>query len=41
MKPLLTDEVFIESEVSAAIHKKPQNEAMTQGLLAKVLDNIA
>ena len=41
IKSLLADEVFIESEVSAAIHKKPQNEAMTQGLLAKVLDSIA
>ena len=41
IKPLLADEIFIQSEVSAAIHKKPQNEAMTQGLLAKVLDSIA
>ncbi len=41
IKPLLAAEFFIESEVSAAIHKKPQNEAMTQGLLAKVLDSIA
>ena len=41
IKPLLAAEIFIESEVSAAIHKKPQNEAMTQGLLAKVLDSIA
>ena len=41
IKPLLAAEIYIESEVSAAIHKKPQNEAMTQGLLAKVLDSIA
>ncbi|MCP4334341.1 MAG: LysR family transcriptional regulator [Gammaproteobacteria bacterium] len=41
IKPLLAAEIFIESEVSAAIHKKPQNEAMTEGLLAKVLDSIA
>ncbi|MCP4767884.1 MAG: LysR family transcriptional regulator [Gammaproteobacteria bacterium] len=41
IKPLLAAEIFIESEVSAAIHKKPQNEAMTQGLLVKVLDSIA
>ncbi len=41
MKPLLADEIFIASEVSAAVHKKPLNEAITQGLLAKVLDNIA
>lgn len=41
MKPLLADEFFIESEISAVIHKKPQNEAKTQGLLAKVLDSIA
>lgn len=40
LKPLLEDEVFIDSEVSAVIHKKPQNQAMGHGLLASLIDTI-
>ena len=40
LKPLLEEEVFIDSEVSAVIHKKPQNLAMAQGLLSSLTDMI-
>ena len=40
MKPLLADEIYIDSVVSAAVHKQPQNETMTRGLLDSLVDNI-
>lgn len=40
LKSLLSGKVFIDSEVSAAIHKNPQNEVMTQGLLTSILETI-
>jgi DNA-binding transcriptional LysR family regulator len=40
LKALLEDDVFIDSEVSAVIHKNPQNQAMTHGLLASLIDTI-
>ena len=41
LKSLLEDKVFIDSEVSAVIHKIPQNQAMTHVLLASLIDTIA
>lgn len=40
LKSLLEDEVFIDSEIFAVIHKNPQNQAMPQGLLASLIDTI-
>jgi DNA-binding transcriptional LysR family regulator len=40
LKSLLEDEVFIDSEIYAVIHKNPQNQAMPHGLLASLIDTI-
>ena len=41
LKPLLADDVFIDSEVTAIIHKQPQNEVMARGLLEVLLENVS
>jgi DNA-binding transcriptional LysR family regulator len=41
LKSLLASEIFIDSEVSAVVHKNPQNETMTHELLASLMDSLA
>lgn len=38
LKPLLENDVFIDSEVAAVIHKSPQNQHMTHGFLASLIE---
>ena len=40
LKPLLEDDVYVESEVSAIVHQQQQAEIFTRGLLDSLMNLI-